>query len=146
MKSEGVEVKPLRELTGNAMFNTVFIDDVFVPDDMVLGEVDRGWEVSRNTLTNERVSIGSSEPPFLPSLNGFVEFVGNGHFDQIAQNHAGILIAEGKIDVGRIRRRTPMGRLGEPEEIARCVVFLASDDAGFISGSTISANGAQFFA
>ncbi|WP_171181515.1 acetoacetyl-CoA reductase [Ruegeria sp. HKCCD8929] len=39
----------------------------------------------------------------------------------------------------------PVGRLGEPEEIARCVVFLASDDAGFITGSTISANGGQFF-
>ena len=39
----------------------------------------------------------------------------------------------------------PTGRLGEPEEIARCVVFLASKDSGFINGSTISANGAQFF-
>ncbi|KAB2882788.1 MAG: acetoacetyl-CoA reductase [Albidovulum sp.] len=39
----------------------------------------------------------------------------------------------------------PTGRLGEPEEIARCVVFLAADDAQFINGSTISANGAQFF-
>ena len=39
----------------------------------------------------------------------------------------------------------PIGRLGEPEEIARCVVFLASKDADFINGSTISANGAQFF-
>ncbi len=39
----------------------------------------------------------------------------------------------------------PTGRLGEASEIARCVVFLASDDAGFINGSTISANGAQFF-
>jgi acetoacetyl-CoA reductase len=39
----------------------------------------------------------------------------------------------------------PTGRLGEPEEIARCVTFLASDDSGFINGSTISANGAQFF-
>ena len=39
----------------------------------------------------------------------------------------------------------PAGRLGEPEEIARCVAFLASDDAAFINGSTISANGAQFF-
>ncbi|HEY9264905.1 MAG TPA: acyl-CoA dehydrogenase family protein, partial [Mycobacterium sp.] len=95
MKAEGVEVKPLRELTGNAMFNTVFIDDVFVPDDMVLGEVNRGWEVSRNTLTNERVSIGSSEPPFLASLDQFVEFVRDGHFDQIEQNEAGRLIAEG---------------------------------------------------
>ncbi|MCV7432358.1 acyl-CoA dehydrogenase [Mycolicibacterium bacteremicum] len=95
MKSEGVEVKPLRELTGDAMFNTVFIDDVFVPDSMVLGEVDRGWEVSRNTLTNERVSIGSAEPPFLASLDQFVEFVRDGQFDQIEQNHAGKLIAEG---------------------------------------------------
>ncbi len=39
----------------------------------------------------------------------------------------------------------PTGRLGEPEEIARCVVFLAGDDAGFITGSTITANGGQFF-
>ncbi len=39
----------------------------------------------------------------------------------------------------------PAGRLGEPEEIARCVSFLVSDDAGFVNGSTISANGAQFF-
>ncbi|MEM6577036.1 MAG: acetoacetyl-CoA reductase [Pseudomonadota bacterium] len=39
----------------------------------------------------------------------------------------------------------PAGRLGTPEEIARCVTFLASEDAGFISGSTLSANGAQFF-
>src|SRR5215813_10734294 len=40
----------------------------------------------------------------------------------------------------------PVGRLGEPEEIARCVVFLASDEAGFITGSTLSANGGQFMA
>jgi acetoacetyl-CoA reductase len=40
----------------------------------------------------------------------------------------------------------PVGRLGEPEEIARCVLFLASDDAGFITGSTISANGGQYLA
>ncbi len=39
----------------------------------------------------------------------------------------------------------PTGRLGEPEEIARCVAFLAEEDAGFINGSTISANGGQFF-
>jgi acetoacetyl-CoA reductase len=45
----------------------------------------------------------------------------------------------------RILPQIPVGRLGEPEEIARCVVFLAADDAGFITGSTISANGGQFF-
>ena len=45
----------------------------------------------------------------------------------------------------RIIPLIPVGRLGEPEEIARCVVFLASDAAGFITGSTISANGGQYF-
>ncbi len=45
----------------------------------------------------------------------------------------------------KIIGQIPAGRLGEPEEIARCVAFLASDDASFINGSTISANGAQFF-
>ncbi len=95
MKQPGVEVKPLRELTGNALFNTVFIDDVFVPDDLVLGEVNRGWEVSRNTLTAERVSIGSDEPWFLPSLSRFVEFVGEASFDQVGHHRAGELIAEG---------------------------------------------------
>ena len=95
MSSEGVDVKPLRELTGGAMFNTVFIDDVFVPDDCVLGDVNRGWEVSRNTLTAERVSIGSSEAPFLANLDQLVEFIRDGQFDQIDQNRAGQLIAEG---------------------------------------------------
>ena len=95
MKSEGVTVSPLRELTGGAMFNTVFIDDVFVPDELVLGEVNRGWEVSRNTLTAERVSIGGSEMPFLASLDGFVEFMRDGRFDQAEHRRAGELIAEG---------------------------------------------------
>ena len=46
----------------------------------------------------------------------------------------------------KIIPQIPAGRLGEPEEIARCVTFLASDDAGFITGSTISANGGQYMA
>ncbi|BBA86352.1 MULTISPECIES: acyl-CoA dehydrogenase [Mycobacterium] len=95
MKSEGVQVKPLRELTGHEMFNTVYIDDVFVPDECVLGEVNRGWEVSRNTLTAERVSIGSTDNNFLATLPQFVEFVRDGQFDQVAQHRAGHLIAEG---------------------------------------------------
>ncbi|MFD1746290.1 beta-ketoacyl-ACP reductase [Rhizobium helianthi] len=45
----------------------------------------------------------------------------------------------------RILPQIPVGRLGQPEEIARCVVFLASDEAGFITGSTITANGGQYF-
>ena len=46
----------------------------------------------------------------------------------------------------RILPQIPVGRLGEPEEVARCVVFLASEDAGFITGATLSANGGQYMA
>ncbi len=60
MRSEGIEVRPLRELTGEAMFNEVFLDDVFVPDELVVGEVDGGWKLARTTLANERVAMAGS--------------------------------------------------------------------------------------
>ena len=58
MKAPGVTVNPLRGITGDAHFNEVFFDDVFVPDDDVVGDVNRGWLVARATLGNERISIG----------------------------------------------------------------------------------------
>jgi alkylation response protein AidB-like acyl-CoA dehydrogenase len=61
MSSPGVTVRPLREMTGEALFNEVFFDDVFVPDADVVGEVGRGWAVARATLGNERVSIAGGE-------------------------------------------------------------------------------------
>ena len=59
MASSGLDIRPLRELTGFAMFNEVFFDDVFVADDMVVGAVDDGWRAARTTLENERVSMAS---------------------------------------------------------------------------------------
>jgi alkylation response protein AidB-like acyl-CoA dehydrogenase len=59
MRTPGIDIRPLREITGMAMFNEVFFDDVFVPDDCVIGEVDGGWPLARTTLANERVSMGS---------------------------------------------------------------------------------------
>jgi alkylation response protein AidB-like acyl-CoA dehydrogenase len=58
MHAKGVTVRPLRMPTGNSEFNEVFFDDVFVPDDDVVGPVDGGWTVARATLGNESVSIG----------------------------------------------------------------------------------------
>jgi alkylation response protein AidB-like acyl-CoA dehydrogenase len=59
MKSPGIDVRPLRELTGEALFNEIFLTDVFVPDDCVVGEVDGGWKLARTTLANERVAMSS---------------------------------------------------------------------------------------
>jgi alkylation response protein AidB-like acyl-CoA dehydrogenase len=58
MHAQGVEVRPLRQITGQSHFNEVFFDNVFVPDADVVGPVNQGWTVARATLGNERVSIG----------------------------------------------------------------------------------------
>ncbi|MDL9938047.1 acyl-CoA dehydrogenase [Gordonia sp. ABSL1-1] len=60
MASPGLDIRPLREMTGRANFNEVFLDDVVVPDDCVVGEVNGGWRLARTTLANERVAMGGS--------------------------------------------------------------------------------------
>ena len=63
MHAPGVEVRPLRQMTGEAEFNEVYFTDVRIPDSMRVDEVGRGWGVSITTLMNERVSIGGGTPP-----------------------------------------------------------------------------------
>jgi len=80
MTAKGVEVRPLREITGETLFNEVFFDDVFVPDADVVGEVNRGWAVARATLGNERVSIGGNK--------GRLDSLGADELVALASEHA----------------------------------------------------------
>ena len=57
MRAAGIDIRPLREITGDDLFNEVFFDDVFVPDAMVVGAVDDGWRLARSTLASERVAM-----------------------------------------------------------------------------------------
>ena len=61
MASPGIDIRPLRELTGDAFFNEVFFDDVFIPQDCLVGLENDGWRAARTTLANERVFMGGSQ-------------------------------------------------------------------------------------
>ena len=63
MRAPGVQVRPLRQITGESEFNEVYLDDVRIPDDQRLGEVGQGWAVTQHTLMNERVAIGAGTIP-----------------------------------------------------------------------------------
>jgi alkylation response protein AidB-like acyl-CoA dehydrogenase len=72
MKAPGVEIRPLRQMTGISRFNEVFLDNVRVPDELRLGEAGAGWQVAATTLRNERAAIGKRDED-LDYVQGLVE-------------------------------------------------------------------------
>jgi alkylation response protein AidB-like acyl-CoA dehydrogenase len=93
MKSPGIEVRPLRELTGMAMFNEVFLTDVFVPDADVIGDVNAGWALARTTLANERVAMGSGSS-FGGGLEGVLSLAAGTDLGRAEADQMGSLVAE----------------------------------------------------
>jgi alkylation response protein AidB-like acyl-CoA dehydrogenase len=61
MHSDGIDIRPLREITGRAVFNEVFLDDVFVADDCLVGQAGDGWRIAMTTLATERETIGGGD-------------------------------------------------------------------------------------
>ncbi|MFN8036711.1 MAG: acyl-CoA dehydrogenase [Acidimicrobiia bacterium] len=95
MKSEGIDIRPLRELTGEAMFNEVFFNDVFVPVDCLVGAENDGWRAARTTLANERVFMGGGSS-FSFGLEGLLQLVDSQGLadDTVTLGEVGALAAE----------------------------------------------------
>jgi alkylation response protein AidB-like acyl-CoA dehydrogenase len=68
MRTPGIDVRPLRQITGHAHFNEVFLDDVRIPADQVVGQVDGGWAPTHTTLANERTLIGGAGAQVTPEM------------------------------------------------------------------------------
>ncbi len=94
MSTPGIDVRPLRELTGFALFNEVFLDGVVVPDELVVGEVGGGWQCARTTLENERVSM-SSGSSFGPGIQSVLDLAARGGriADPLVRDEVGGLLA-----------------------------------------------------
>jgi 3-oxochol-4-en-24-oyl-CoA dehydrogenase len=94
MGSDGLDIRPLRELTGAEMFNEVFLSDVFVPDDCVVGSPTAGWRAARTTLGNERVSMGSGSS-MGPGVESLLELAGRrgAYDDPVAADAIGDVVA-----------------------------------------------------
>jgi 3-oxochol-4-en-24-oyl-CoA dehydrogenase len=96
MKSPGIVIRPLREITGDDLFNEVFFDDVFVPDEMVVGEVNDGWRLARTTLANERVAMAHGTALGNP-MEQLLATVAKVDLDPAAQDRLGALIVSAQV-------------------------------------------------
>jgi alkylation response protein AidB-like acyl-CoA dehydrogenase len=111
MHSPGIDIRPLREMTGRAVFNEVFLDDVFVPDNCVVGAPGEGWRLARGTLEFERVAMGrgSSLGDGVETLIETVRAAGLTE-DQGVRDRLGALIADG-LAVSLLDLRSTLRRL-----------------------------------
>ncbi|OBB97385.1 acyl-CoA dehydrogenase [Mycobacterium sp. 852002-40037_SCH5390672] len=91
MSSPGIEIRPLREITGDSLFNEVFLDNVFVPDELVVGEVNDGWRLARTTLANERVAMANGTALGNP-MEQLLEVLAELDLDSAQQDRLGRLI------------------------------------------------------
>ena len=96
MSTPGIDIRPLREITGDDLFNEVFFDDVFVPDEMVVGQVNDGWRLARTTLANERVAMAHGTALGNP-MEEVLRTVAELELDQAVQDSLGRLIVAAQV-------------------------------------------------
>ncbi|GAA2363596.1 acyl-CoA dehydrogenase [Saccharopolyspora halophila] len=128
MSDPGVDVRPLRQITGEAEFNEVFLNDVRIPDAHRLGEVGQGWQVATATLNNERVAIGGRAAPRESGMVGVVSQTWREHPQRrTPELHDRLLRLWVEAEVARLtghrlRQKLAQGQLG-PEGAAMKVTF-----------------------
>lgn len=158
MHADGVEVRPLKMVNGGSEFNEVFFNDVFVPDDDVVGPIDGGWTVARATLGNESVSIGGGDggmawPPEMlvagfrehpERVSGGAARVGRYVADHQAMSLLNLRSAHRAVAGGEPGPEGAITKLVLSEmghEVAALLTEINGPDAAFMEGAAGMANG-----
>ncbi|MFI7441394.1 acyl-CoA dehydrogenase [Nonomuraea indica] len=146
MKAPGVTVRPLTEMTGENLFNEVFLDDVFVPDELVVGEVGQGWKVARNTLSNERVSLSSGSGgtgASVPDLLGLVGRLGR-ELTPVEEQQVAEVVCEAH-SINALSLRVTLKQLAgaEPGADASVRKLLSTSHAQHVSETAVALLGAS---
>lgn len=115
MRAPGVEVRPLRQMTGGASFNEVFFNEVRVPDDHRLGAVNNGWNVALTTLMNERAAVGGLSGTGLGIYNRTIELVRHLGLtgDPVVRNRLADIIIRNRIAIYTNQRAMAKIRAGQ---------------------------------
>ncbi|RII17000.1 Acyl-CoA dehydrogenase [Streptomyces sp. YIM 130001] len=103
-RTDGIDIRPLKEMTGDSLFNEVYFDDALLPADAVVGEVNDGWRVARNTLGNERVHM-ADQLTFDTGLEALIDR--SGDLDGACRARIGALAADAHA-LGCISLRTTL--------------------------------------
>ncbi len=118
MEQEGVEVRPLLQITGEAEFNEVFFNEAFVPDENVIGGVGNGWMVAITTLMNERAGLGASAAVGISNdLDALVEMInqrGLGSDPMLRQRIAKLKMGSEALRLGALRSLSSQIKTGIP--------------------------------
>jgi alkylation response protein AidB-like acyl-CoA dehydrogenase len=146
LRAEGVDIRPLKDMTGASMFNEVFIDAVKVPADAIVGTLNHGWEVLRGMLVHERMALGAGTTGGRMSRSSFESLVriaaarGVSHRPEVRSSLSMTYIEERLLDATGERLRLsesagqPAGPLGSLGKLGLAKSARASAEAGVVVG------------
>lgn len=107
MHTPGVETRPLRQMTGSAEFDEVFLDDVRLPVDALVGEPGQGWTIAMAALTSERGHIGSTARSLTRRLNSILDLAREHPLDPVAKDALMRIYVQGRAYLAMIERQGP---------------------------------------
>ena len=121
MSTPGIDVRPIRQISGESEFNEVFLHEVRIPDSCRLGPVGGGWKVTLTTLMSERIGVGG-ESAHLPDVRAVVELIErHGHADHYRLRLAQLAAQEQGLKYFRFRMLTQLSRGEPPSAVAGLV-------------------------